>query len=377
MKYVTLRIQTEERGTLYEKDVPVRNAFEAFIRNGVTSLVQEGTIHAGEHYSAIVTPRYANYFRPAPLVTVDPDRAAEASDWIEMRFDDPVQPDAPVRFFTVELRVRETNLIYRRDFQTLEVGRFYVGYGIEQALIGLGLLRPGDYYSPCFLARDDDLAQFDRERIPALEETASSLVELAPDEPLPHVFPPRDPATYGEVEVVGEVSEDDVCVYVKRDTIERIAAEARGSADVERGGILVGDVYENTTGGRRIVEINDFIVSEHTAASVTELRTSFETWKTQTALMRERFPDRRVVGWFHTHLVEIEVYTDDARDKTEATPLFFSQDDVFMHKQFFPEEWYVALVLDLQGSGLFFQWKNADIVCCGGYRVFEGMNIAG
>jgi hypothetical protein len=57
--------------------------------------------------------------------------------------------------------------------------------------------------------------------------------------------------------------------------------------------------------------------------------------------------------------------------------MFFSRDDVFLHRQFFPEEWYVALVLDPQGNCRFFQWQGNEIVMCGGYHVFDDVGVAG
>jgi len=379
VKYLKLRISSDVEGQniLYEKDVDVRDVFESFIRSEVSALVRDGTIYEGEHYSAIVIPRYGNLLRRTPVLAVDAAKVTEKTQWIEMRFEEPLQPDRPVRYFTIELRIKERNLVYRQDFQTIDVGRYYVAYGVEQALLRLGVLRHGDYYYPTFFARDDKQAQFDRERIPPLEKRATSLVELIPEQPSALAFPYRDPAVYGETEVVGEVGPEDIRIFIGRRTLDRIVEEAKRIVEVERGGILVGQVYAGADGGRHIVEISDFIVSDQVVSSVSELRYTFESWRASSALMKEKYPGKRIVGWYHTHLIELTVYTDESRTTVEQTRLFFSRDDLFLHKRFFPDEWYVAMVLDPQGNHIFFQWKGGDIVACGGYRIFEDEGIAG
>jgi hypothetical protein len=181
---------------------------------------------------------------------------------------------------------------------------------------------------------------------------------------------------YGEVAVAGDVGKDDIRIFVRHDTMEKLTEEARKASEVERGGLLVGQICDTTDGGRHVVEISDFIVSEHTASTVTELTYTFDSWQSSAAKLREEFPGKKIVGWFHTHLIDLDIYTDSTRTEIERTKLFFSRDDVFLHKQFFPDEWYVAMVLDPEGKGLFFQWRNGDIVPCGGYAVFEGVGVA-
>lgn len=377
MKYLRLQISTDDKGVVYEKDVEARNVFESFIRAGVSMLVRNGTIYEGEHYSAIIIPRYGNVLRRAPLLVVDPAKVAEKTEWIELRYEEPIQPDKPVRYFTVELRIKERNLVYTRDFQVIDVGNEYIAYGIVQALLRLGVLQHGEYYYPAFFARDDDEARFDKEYIPPLEKQAASLVELISPEPERIAFDFRAPAAYGQTQVVGTIAPDDIQIFVRKDALDRLVAEAKRTVSVERGGILVGQVYENADGGRRIVEISDLIVGEYITSSVSELRYTFESWQAGTARLRREFPGKRIVGWYHTHLVELAVYTDETRTQIEQTSLFFSRDDLFLHKQFFPDEWYVAMVLDPQGKSLFFQWKNGDVVACGGYHVFEDVGVAG
>lgn len=378
MKYFKLCLTDPKGNLIYAKDVEVQNIFESFIRSQVSLLVNQGTIHAGEHYSAVMIPRYGKYLNTSPtLVEVDPEKVPDKREkWIDIQFEEPLQPDQPIRYVTLELYVRERNFIYRRDFQIGEVSTQYVSYGITQALMGFGVMKNGDWYSTVLFARDDDNAEFDRERIPKLEQQAESLIEFVSETPERISFSYRDPSIYAESKVIGNPAADDIRIYVNQNSIQPLLQEGilSGETGVERGGILVGSIYESTNGGRRIVEISDIIVSEHNASSVIELRYTFESWQAQNRRMKEEFPGKRIVGWYHTHLVDISMKTEG--EKIEKTKMFFSRDDVFLHETFFPEEWYVAMVLDPQENSIFFQWKDDRIVACGGYRIFEAVGVA-
>jgi hypothetical protein len=125
--------------------------------------------------------------------------------------------------------------------------------------------------------------------------------------------------------------------------------------------MLVGYIYTDAAGPGYLVQITDYIPAEGALSHIAELRYTFESWQRRTTLLKERFPGKRIVGWYHTHLVQMEFYTDDSRQATFATSLFFSRDDIFMHRQFFREKWYVAMVLDPQGNAAFFQWTGDQI----------------
>jgi len=377
VKYFKLCLNDSAGNPIYAKDVEVQNIFESFIRSQVSLLVKEGTIQAGEHYSAVMIPRYGEYLNTSLKQTIEPDNVTDKKEkWIDIQFEEPLQPDQPIRYLTLELYVQERNFIYRRDFQLGEVITQYVSYGITQALMGLGVMKDGDRYLTLLFARDDDNAEFDRERIPQLEQQAESLIEIVSETPERISFLYRDPSSYTESQVIGNPEADDICIYVNQNVMQPLLREGilSGKTGVERGGILVGSIYESTDSGRRIVEISDIIVSEHNASSVIELRYTFESWQAQNRRMTEEFPGKRIVGWYHTHLVDISMKTEG--EKIEKTKMFFSRDDVFLHKTFFPEEWYVAMVLDPQENSIFFQWKDNHIVACSGYRIFEAVGIA-
>lgn len=177
MKYLKLRLTTRSNRLIYEKDIDVHNAFEQFIRAMVAILIKDGTIQEGEHFTAIIIPRYSKGFRRSPILKIDADKTAERSEWIEMQLEESSQPEQPVAHFAVELRIQERNMIYRRDFRTIEIMKYYVAQ-VSQALYRLGVLRSDQVYSLSTFVRDDDQAQFNREHIPELKKRAADLIEL-------------------------------------------------------------------------------------------------------------------------------------------------------------------------------------------------------
>ncbi|MBN1564241.1 MAG: hypothetical protein JXA10_10405, partial [Anaerolineae bacterium] len=157
--------------------------------------------------------------------------------------------------------------------------------------------------------------------------------------------------------------QDDVRIYIKHAAFEALQAIARQDVQIEQGGVLVGQVYRNAESGdtaRYLVEITDHIFAEGATANITELHYNFEAWQNLRARLKDEHPGKQMVGWYHTHLVKIALAADDLEQTTE---LFFSDHDRFMHRQFFADAWYVAMVLGPEGNAAFFRWFGDKISC--------------
>jgi len=362
-------MRTETGDVLYEKDVEPRVAFEIFVRSQISKLVRAGTIVEGQHYTVSVVPRYGAAARKLRLGIED--TPPPTSGWIELRFDEPPRTDEPVGFLTFEFRIRETRLCYTVDVGPVDATRGFVSHGIEPALVRLGLLRDGDFYRPQLYLRDDNKPQFDRESVPGMQKRSDSLIEFVSDE-AQLSFAVRDPASFEHVEEVGKVDPHDIAIYVRRDTFAALRETGLLGGAEERGGMLVGEVYRRSDGGGWLVDASDLTVSEDTVSSAVQLTHTFETWRKNRAAHKERFPDKRVVGWYHTHLVEsLPPDADDEPEDVRTTKLFFSTHDVFMHRKFFPDPWYVALVLDPEGGARFFVWRNGEIAPGRGFYLYD------
>jgi hypothetical protein len=371
VKYLKLQIEDPHGETLYERDLRLETIFREFVRRMMFKLILQGTVLEGDCYTVTIIPRYGTSMKHIPeLVDVSSKTLLPGDKWIEMSFEEPFNFHEPIHFFTIQIHIKNLNLLYRHDCKVFAALEQYLKRTLGHTLIQKGVIRNGDGMIPRLFTRDDDSADFDIEHFPKLQHQVESLLEFV-DEPQAIVFPKRHREHYLNTTLVGEPTRDDICIFIQQKTMNALIEEGKQSTVAERGGVLVGTVYENADQGRHIVEISDLIVGEHMVSSMTQLRYTFESWQAQHQRMQEDFLDKRIVGWYHTHLIEGGIYQ---RQNPERSKLFFSRDDHFLHKQFFPEPWHVAMVLDPKGNSIFFQWKGKEVVGCDGYYIFEDIH---
>lgn len=372
MKYLRLVVCDEQNTPLYQRDFTVRDLLELLARRLIEQLVEQNLIYQGEHIGVVMIPRYGEMLAKRPSVVLDPERARYDASF-SLVFEEPPQPDTPLTSFTCELRVRERAVIYRADFAMNDLRPFWAA--LEMGLVQMRVLAKGQTYARHVYARDDEEARFGYDKVFAWTQDDTPLVEIMPDEPAGPTFERRALADFAveervRLDLVGNAASDaearqasgGVEVLIARPALDAVRQIALSGAGVEEGGVLVGHIYERSDGAGYLVEITDHIKSEGTFASVTELRYTFESWQKQNAVLKERFPGKRIVGWYHTHLVKMGVLRIEGSQGTLFdTGLFFSRDDHFMHRQFFREKWYVALVLDTEATAAFFCWVDDDI----------------
>jgi hypothetical protein len=364
MKYVKLRLYSADRELLYERDF-ANEAFGPFITLTVGNLAEQGTLREGELFFAELIPRYQPAHAGRPLLLPPTAPLPSAIGWTGLRLEEPVRADEPIEALTLELYLIDRGLICRSDHPVAELIATLLSPDLESNLVSLGLMCRGERYQVELLACDDDRAELTRERMPPLDRRSTQLVEILPDaDPAPC----RPPPVFNNGQLVGKISDEDVCIYIARSELASLHEEGRLSTSVERGGVLVGEVYQE--GNRFVVEVSGSIIHEDRDASAVAFRYTSRSWQEGAARLRERFPDKKIVGWYHTHLVE--TVTEVAPDVLGLTAMFFSRDDVFVHRHFYPDPWYVALVLDPWGNCIFFQWKNGDVVACDGYYLYDG-----
>jgi hypothetical protein len=372
MKYCRVSIDHATRGGVYKKDFDPQHVFGPLVRAFASEMIRQQMIQDGEHFTAIIIPRYDDTLNSHPIVRVDSALAQEArSGWIDVDFQGGQNAASqPITFFTMELRFRESGMIYRQDLPVSALDYFW--QNIQTALLKMHVLEDGDLYVPRIAVHDDDDADFSREEIHARQDDAPliELVEIdsaAPDLPL------KSPADFDVIEVqevelvspvelaeLDTVRQDDVQVFIAQPTFEALQAVARQDVRVEQGGVLVGRVYRSAS-GHYLVEITGHIVAEGASANAAELRYNFDSWLHQNEYLKEHFPGQQIVGWYHTHLVTIAIQPDENTPELRTTELFFSDHDRFMHRRFFNEPWYVAMVLGPQGNTAFFRWFGDKI----------------
>lgn len=134
--------------------------------------------------------------------------------------------------------------------------------------------------------------------------------------------------------------ESTVSVFISPRAFVRLCAHAGSDLDNEVGGWLIGKWRADRQTGEQ------FIVIEHSLpARETRQGSAYLTFTqdSQVALyneVQERYPEKDVVGWYHTH---------------PRMGVFLSEFDTFLHCNFFPQAHQVALVVEPHSaSGGFF-----------------------
>lgn len=139
-----------------------------------------------------------------------------------------------------------------------------------------------------------------------------------------------------------------VSVFLTQPAFVRICSLAGRDLDNEVGGALIGQWRIDNPSGEQ------FIVAEAVLPALfTRHGSAFLTFTQDTlvALHEEqeaRYPEKRMVGWFHTH---------------PRMGVFLSDYDLWLHQHFFPEPWQVALVIEphTQIGGFFVRDEDGSL----------------
>ena len=155
----------------------------------------------------------------------------------------------------------------------------------------------------------------------------------------------------------GEIETDDVKVYIKQSTYKALEKLASSDTTKELGSILIGEYCQEL--GKTHVMISDFVEAKYTDASASTLTFTHETWDYVHKERDRKFPDKKIIGWQHTH---------------PNYGIFLSNYDMFIQENFFNMPFQVAYVIDpIQNIRGFFQWKNGKIEKLKGYYIYDDL----
>jgi len=131
-----------------------------------------------------------------------------------------------------------------------------------------------------------------------------------------------------------------VSVFVSQRAFVRFCAHAGSDLDNEVGGWLVGKwCLDRRTNGQFVV-VEAILPAPHVRHGGAFLTFTQDTQVALYGQLIERYPGRELVGWYHTH---------------PRMSVFFSEYDLWLHRNFFPEQYQVALVIEpLTSTGGFF-----------------------
>ena len=120
-----------------------------------------------------------------------------------------------------------------------------------------------------------------------------------------------------------------VAVFVASEILQNILRFASSDMMNELGGVLVGKVGKASR--RMFVEIKDFIPASKGISRRASFEFTNEAQQEIHQIKEEKFPNQRILGWFHTH---------------PGYGIFLSSADQFIDQNYFNEAFHIAIVID-------------------------------
>jgi proteasome lid subunit RPN8/RPN11 len=122
-----------------------------------------------------------------------------------------------------------------------------------------------------------------------------------------------------------------VTVFMTQKAYIRANVHANSDLDNEVGGWLIGSWKEDQITGEEYIVIERCLPALYTLQGSAYLTFTQDSQVAMFQVMDEKFPDKELVGWYHSH---------------PKMSLFLSNYDLFIHNHFFPHPWQVALVIE-------------------------------
>lgn len=169
------------------------------------------------------------------------------------------------------------------------------------------------------------------------------IFRLLPPPPLPEL----DPATFGSGVVIGKGETQAGQVFIPAPLYTELRRTLPLSARAEQGGYLLGVAYrlpgspeqEDAPGFRWVVEVTNLLMAEGAIGTPAQLLFTGDSWSGIRRRRDREFPDRQLVGWFHTHIFP-------AGDSFGLSGL-----DQDMHGWYLRKPWQIAVLLNLEKDG--------------------------
>ena len=136
-----------------------------------------------------------------------------------------------------------------------------------------------------------------------------------------------------------------VKVFVAPQAFLRVSAHSRSDMDNEVGGWLAGSWCWDEDLQEEFIVVEAVIPAKAVRQGSTFITFTHDSQLEMLSVLEERYPEKRVVGWYHTH---------------PRMGLFLSEHDIWLHKQFFPRPWQVALVVEPHSCVGGFFIRNQD-----------------
>jgi proteasome lid subunit RPN8/RPN11 len=123
--------------------------------------------------------------------------------------------------------------------------------------------------------------------------------------------------------------------FVAQSAYRHLVEHAASDMDQEVGGILVGEWSVDEAAHQQFITVEAALPARFTRQGSVYLTFTQDSLVDIHAEMDEHYPDKQIVGWYHTH---------------PGMGIFLSPFDTWLHRHFFPEPWQVALVIEPHSS---------------------------
>jgi len=126
-----------------------------------------------------------------------------------------------------------------------------------------------------------------------------------------------------------------VKVFLTQSTYANILMHSTSELNDEVGGALVGLWCADRDSDEQFVVIQHMLPARHTRQGSVYLTFTQDTILDFHDEIENKYNGKKIVGWYHTH---------------PRMGVFLSHFDTFLHNNFFPEPWQVALVVEPHSS---------------------------
>jgi proteasome lid subunit RPN8/RPN11 len=138
-----------------------------------------------------------------------------------------------------------------------------------------------------------------------------------------------------------------VRVFLSQSAYCRISLHSTSELDDEVGGALVGLWCLDRDSNEQFIVVQHMLPARHTRQGSVYLTFTQDTLVDFHEQIEKNYEGKRIVGWYHTH---------------PRMGIFLSHFDTWLHNNFFPEPWQVALVVEPHGSTAGFFIRRDDSV---------------
>lgn len=142
--------------------------------------------------------------------------------------------------------------------------------------------------------------------------------------------------------------ETTVKVFVTKPAYAIMCVHAAGDLEQETGGVLVGKWCEDEATSDGFIVVEHAIPARYTRQGSVYLTFTQDTIVQFHNEIEERYPGKQIVGWYHTH---------------PQMGIFLSHYDTWLHSNFFPEPWQIAMVIEPAKNlgGVFIRQTSGDL----------------